>query len=89
MLIDVSATLSDDHAQIKSLSSIGFGTFVDKSTTPFYSPRAPLRDGVIDFCYSNAIDCVPSYSYRHALSLTNNNTLFAVSACTSASCNVL
>ena len=66
-------------ATISSLSTnfqIGFGSFVDKSVGPYSSLDPAIQQNP---CRSIAPGCVPTYSYRHVLSLTENASIFNVS----------
>ena len=59
--------------------TIGFGSFVDKRVGPYVSLRSEVQN---DPCFDNPSisNCVPTYSYRHVVSLTPDQDLFDVSA---------
>ena len=57
---------------------IGFGSFVDKRLGPYVNLRPEVQDNP---CSGNSqfSPCVPTYSYRHVVSLTPDENLFNVS----------
>ncbi|XP_064401287.1 integrin beta-1-like [Halichondria panicea] len=90
LLMDLSLSMNDDLENLKlfgdelsravnGISSefrVGFGSFVDKRVAPF------VREGV-RFLQNPCVDnsnfpnvCVSTYSYRHHVSLTPNETFF-------------
>ena len=54
---------------------IGFGSFVEKPLGPYTTLDQDLRN---NSCPYSSVPCEPTYSYRHAISLTNNSKQFEV-----------
>lgn len=72
-------SLASSIVEITNNFTIGFGSFVDKVVGPFASLRPEKR---LNPCLGNddfPDGCVPTYSYRHSISLTTNETFFNVS----------
>ena len=74
-------------------NQIGFGTFVDKPLAPYVSvdPRRSvtlhlwmyfscvfLLLRIADPCQGSFEPCLPTFDYKHLLSLTMNGTVFEV-----------
>ena len=72
-IICLAASLSN----ISSNYKIGLGTFVDKPIPP-YSPITSAQSDS-GTCLNGVAECVPPYSYRHILSLTDDQDEFVVS----------
>ncbi|XP_033096130.1 integrin beta-1-like [Anneissia japonica] len=49
---------------------MGFGSFVDKTTSPFYSPLS------LKYCRFAVSGCVDPYGYKHSISLIDNIAKF-------------
>lgn len=62
---------------ISSNYQIGFGTFVDKNVFP-YTPQVNVIDAQGN-CKTFTRVCEPVHSFRHILSLTENEDTFSVS----------
>lgn len=85
LLMDLSASMRDDLDNLKELGGgiaetiagitenyrLGFGSFVEKRVSPFVRVE-PSR--LINPC-SNRV-CASPYSYRHSITLTNDNQFF-------------
>ncbi|XP_055494106.1 integrin beta-6 isoform X2 [Leucoraja erinacea] len=86
-LMDLSASMIDDLARIKLLGTslsremakltsnfkLGFGAFVDKPVSPF------MKTNPVDInnpCWNVDAYCLPTFSYKHMLSLTEDTTKF-------------
>lgn len=54
---------------------IGFGSFVDKVAGPYTSLNPLVQDNP---CRGSGITCMPTYSYRHIISLTDDSDRFNV-----------
>ncbi|XP_039184315.1 integrin beta-6 isoform X3 [Crotalus tigris] len=86
-LMDLSASMNDDLQTIKELGSIlskemsklassfqmGFGSFVEKPVLPFINI---LTEELQNPCRNYALDCLPTFGYKHVLSLTNDSERF-------------
>ncbi|KAM3853716.1 integrin beta-6 [Vipera latastei] len=86
-LMDLSASMNDDLKSIKELGStlskemsklassfqIGFGSFVEKPVLPFINT---LTEELQNPCRNYAFDCLPTFGYKHVLSLTNDSERF-------------
>ncbi|XP_070587709.1 integrin beta-6 isoform X1 [Erythrolamprus reginae] len=86
-LMDLSASMDDDLKTIKELGStlskemskrtsnfqIGFGSFVEKPVLPFINT---LKEDLKNPCRNIAFDCLPTFGYKHVLSLTNDAERF-------------
>ncbi|KAK9410663.1 integrin beta-6 [Crotalus adamanteus] len=86
-LMDLSASMNDDLQTIKELGSIlskemsklassfqmGFGSFVEKPVLPFINT---LTEELQNPCRNYALDCLPTFGYKHVLSLTNDSERF-------------
>jgi hypothetical protein len=72
----INSHVASSLSNISSNFKIGLGTFIDKPTLP-YSAAVNLKD-TNGNCIISATDCAPPHSYRHILSLTDNETQFIV-----------
>ncbi|XP_059503296.1 integrin beta-6 isoform X4 [Stegostoma tigrinum] len=86
-LMDLSASMIDDLNRIKELGSslskemakltsnfkLGFGAFVDKPMSPFI--KTTPKD-LANPCWTQDTECLPTFGYRHMLSLTEDTTRF-------------
>ncbi|XP_067891366.1 integrin beta-6 isoform X1 [Heterodontus francisci] len=86
-LMDLSASMTDDLDRIKELGSslskemakltsnfkLGFGAFVDKPMSPFIKTTP---SDLANPCWRHDIHCLPTFGYRHMLSLTEDTTKF-------------
>ncbi|TRY88129.1 hypothetical protein DNTS_031505 [Danionella cerebrum] len=86
-LMDLSASMLDDLQMIKSLGSklskemasltskfrLGFGSFVEKPVLPFIKITP---EDLANPCRSVDHDCLPTFGYRHLLSLTSSMDKF-------------
>ncbi|KAM8895404.1 integrin beta-6 isoform 1-T1 [Spinachia spinachia] len=86
-LMDLSASMTDDLAMIKDLGSslskemakltskfrMGFGSFVEKPVLPFIKIT---EEELANPCSSVAFTCLPTFGYKHVLSLTSNTDKF-------------
>ncbi|XP_072435540.1 integrin beta-6 isoform X1 [Chiloscyllium punctatum] len=86
-LMDLSASMIDDLNRIKELGSslskemakltsnfkLGFGAFVDKPVSPFIKTT---RKDLANPCWTQDAECLPTFGYRHMLSLTEDTTKF-------------
>lgn len=71
-LTALATTIADSINNITKSSKLGFGSFVDKTVSPFIRVETKLP------CItSDKVTCVPTYGYRHILSLVDNAPLFA------------
>ncbi|XP_067843422.1 integrin beta-5 [Heptranchias perlo] len=68
-------TLSREMAKLTSNFRLGFGTFVDKPTSPF-SYTGPKYQNNPCVGYKLFPQCVPSFGFRHLLSLTDKSDKF-------------
>jgi hypothetical protein len=67
-LNDLANNISNILHSISSDFTLGFGTFVDKPTDPFFDETCPFH----------APGCIPTYGYRNVLSLTKNISKFTL-----------
>ncbi|OXB77069.1 UNVERIFIED_CONTAM: hypothetical protein H355_007716, partial [Colinus virginianus] len=86
-LMDLSASMDDDLNTIKELGStlskemskltsnfrLGFGSFVEKPVSPFIKTTA---EEINNPCRSVPYECLPTFGYKHVLSLTNDAERF-------------
>uniref|UniRef100_U3IGZ9 Integrin beta n=1 Tax=Anas platyrhynchos platyrhynchos TaxID=8840 RepID=U3IGZ9_ANAPP len=85
-LMDLSASMDDDLNTIKELGStlskemskltsnfrLGFGSFVEKPVSPFIKTTAEEINNPCSVPY----ECLPTFGYKHVLSLTNDAEKF-------------
>ncbi|XP_031455432.1 integrin beta-6 isoform X2 [Phasianus colchicus] len=85
--MDLSASMDDDLNTIKELGStlskemskltsnfrLGFGSFVEKPVSPFIKTTA---EEINNPCRSVPYECLPTFGYKHVLSLTNDAERF-------------
>ncbi|XP_061609115.1 integrin beta-6 [Phyllopteryx taeniolatus] len=86
-LMDLSASMIDDLNTIKDLGStlskemanrtskfrMGFGSFVEKPVLPFIKIT---EEELANPCSSVDVTCLPTFGYKHVLSLTSNTDKF-------------
>ncbi|XP_040297556.1 integrin beta-6 [Bufo bufo] len=86
-LMDLSASMSDDLRTIQQLGStlskemsnltsnfrLGFGTFVEKPVSPYIKT---VPEDIENPCHRESVDCLPTFGYKHVLSLTHNAANF-------------
>ncbi|GAB0191514.1 integrin beta-6 [Grus japonensis] len=86
-LMDLSASMDDDLNTIKELGStlskemskltsnfrLGFGSFVEKPVSPFIKTTA---EEIKNPCRSVPYECLPTFGYKHVLSLTSDAEKF-------------
>ncbi|CAL8350881.1 unnamed protein product [Merluccius merluccius] len=86
-LMDLSASMTDDLEMIKDLGStltremsnltskfrLGFGSFVEKPVLPFIKIT---EEELANPCRDNEHNCLPTFGYKHVLSLTSNTDMF-------------
>ncbi|KAG8559849.1 hypothetical protein GDO81_017474 [Engystomops pustulosus] len=86
-LMDLSASMSDDLRTIQQLGStlskemsnltsnfrLGFGTFVEKPVSPYIKT---VPEDIDNPCHRESVDCLPTFGYKHVLSLTHNAANF-------------
>ncbi|XP_058486137.1 integrin beta-6 [Solea solea] len=70
---DLGSTLSKEMAKLTSKFRMGFGSFVEKPVLPFIRITEEERDNP---CSSVGFTCLPTFGYRHELSLTSNAEKF-------------
>uniref|UniRef100_A0A4W3HPM8 Integrin beta n=1 Tax=Callorhinchus milii TaxID=7868 RepID=A0A4W3HPM8_CALMI len=68
-------TLSREMAKLTSNFRLGFGTFVDKPTSPFSYTGSKYQNNPC-LGYKLFPQCVPSFGFRHLLSLTDKSDKF-------------
>uniref|UniRef100_H2ZVF7 Integrin beta n=1 Tax=Latimeria chalumnae TaxID=7897 RepID=H2ZVF7_LATCH len=73
-LESVGLALSQKMSEVSSNFRLGFGSFVDKTVSPFISVH-PER--LVNPCSSFEVDCIPPHGFIHVLSLTENVTEFS------------
>ncbi|XP_012729890.2 integrin beta-6 isoform X1 [Fundulus heteroclitus] len=86
-LMDLSASMIDDLKMIKDLGSslsremskltskfrMGFGSFVEKPVLPFIRIS---EDNLVNPCSYMGLTCLPTFGYKHVLSLTSRTSSF-------------
>ncbi|XP_074523046.1 integrin beta-6 [Halichoeres trimaculatus] len=86
-LMDLSASMIDDLEKIKDLGSslskkmakltskfrMGFGSFVEKPVLPFIKIT---EEELANPCSTTGYDCLPTFGYKHVLSLTSKTDEF-------------
>uniref|UniRef100_A0A671PNA3 Integrin beta n=1 Tax=Sinocyclocheilus anshuiensis TaxID=1608454 RepID=A0A671PNA3_9TELE len=72
MIKDLGSTLSKEMAKLTSKFRLGFGSFVEKPVLPFIKIT---REELANPC-SVDFECLPTFGYRHLLSLTSSTDKF-------------
>uniref|UniRef100_A0A671Q662 Integrin beta n=1 Tax=Sinocyclocheilus anshuiensis TaxID=1608454 RepID=A0A671Q662_9TELE len=72
MIKDLGSTLSKEMAKLTSKFRLGFGSFVEKPVLPFIKIT---REELANPC-SVDYECLPTFGYRHLLSLTSSTDKF-------------
>ncbi|XP_055363592.1 integrin beta-6 isoform X2 [Betta splendens] len=73
MIKDLGSTLSKEMANLTSKLRIGFGSFVEKPVLPFI--RITEKE-LADPCRGLVQACLPTFGYKHVLSLTSRTDKF-------------
>uniref|UniRef100_A0A672SME8 Integrin beta n=1 Tax=Sinocyclocheilus grahami TaxID=75366 RepID=A0A672SME8_SINGR len=73
MIKDLGSTLSKEMAELTSKFRLGFGSFVEKPVLPFIKIT---REELANPCRSVDYECLPTFGYRHLLSLTSSTDKF-------------
>ncbi|XP_077374277.1 integrin beta-6 [Festucalex cinctus] len=73
MIKDLGSTLSKEMANLTSKFRMGFGSFVEKPVLPFIKIT---EEELINPCSSADATCLPTFGYKHVLSLTSNTVKF-------------
>ncbi|KTG36109.1 hypothetical protein cypCar_00018944 [Cyprinus carpio] len=73
MIKDLGSTLSKEMAKLTSKFRLGFGSFVEKPVLPFIKIT---REELANPCRSVDFECLPTFGYRHLLSLTSSTDKF-------------
>ncbi|XP_016381641.1 integrin beta-6-like [Sinocyclocheilus rhinocerous] len=73
MIKDLGSTLSKEMAKLTSKFRLGFGSFVEKPVLPFIKIT---REELANPCRSVDYECLPTFGYRHLLSLTSSTDKF-------------
>ncbi|XP_019742191.1 integrin beta-6 isoform X2 [Hippocampus comes] len=73
MIKDLGSTLSKEMANLTSKFRMGFGSFVEKPVLPFIKIT---EEELANPCRSADATCLPTFGYKHVLSLTSNTGKF-------------
>ncbi|KAM4630011.1 integrin beta-6 [Polymixia lowei] len=73
MIKDLGSTLSKEMAKLTSKFRLGFGSFVEKPILPFIKIT---EEEQANPCRSVDLTCLPTFGYKHVLSLTSNTNKF-------------
>ncbi|XP_034536798.1 integrin beta-6 [Notolabrus celidotus] len=73
MIKDLGSTLSKEMANLTSKFRMGFGSFVEKPVLPFIKIT---EEELVDPCRGTRYTCVPTFGYKHVLSLTSKTDEF-------------
>lgn len=73
MIKDLGSTLSKEMAKLTSKFRMGFGSFVEKPVLPFIKIT---EEELANPCSTVSITCLPTFGYKHVLSLTSNTDKF-------------
>ncbi|XP_054627730.1 integrin beta-6 isoform X2 [Dunckerocampus dactyliophorus] len=73
MIKDLGSTLSKEMASLTSKFRMGFGSFVEKPVLPFIKVT---EEELANPCSSAGETCMPTFGYKHILSLTSNTDEF-------------
>ncbi|XP_061669884.1 integrin beta-6 isoform X2 [Syngnathoides biaculeatus] len=70
---NLGSTLSKEMANLTSKFRMGFGSFVEKPVLPFIKIT---EEELANPCSSAGVSCLPTFGYKHVLSLTSNTDKF-------------
>ncbi|XP_063789722.1 integrin beta-6 isoform X1 [Pseudophryne corroboree] len=70
---ELGSTLSKEMGKLTSNFRLGFGTFVEKPVSPYIKT---VKEEIENPCHTVSIYCLPTFGYKHVLSLTHNTTHF-------------
>ncbi|XP_051529358.1 integrin beta-6 isoform X2 [Myxocyprinus asiaticus] len=73
MIKDLGSSLSKEMASLTSKFRLGFGSFVEKPVLPFIKITP---EELANPCRSVDFECLPTFGYRHMLSLTSSTDKF-------------
>uniref|UniRef100_A0A669E3X0 Integrin beta n=1 Tax=Oreochromis niloticus TaxID=8128 RepID=A0A669E3X0_ORENI len=73
MIKDLGSTLSKEMAKLTSKFRMGFGSFVEKPLLPFIKIT---EEELVNPCSRVDDTCLPTFGYKHVLSLTSNTSKF-------------
>uniref|UniRef100_A0A3P9BBS4 Integrin beta n=1 Tax=Maylandia zebra TaxID=106582 RepID=A0A3P9BBS4_9CICH len=73
MIKDLGSTLSKEMAKLTSKFRMGFGSFVEKPLLPFIKIT---EEELANPCSRIDNTCLPTFGYKHVLSLTSNTSKF-------------
>uniref|UniRef100_A0A667YCD6 Integrin beta n=1 Tax=Myripristis murdjan TaxID=586833 RepID=A0A667YCD6_9TELE len=73
MIKDLGSTLSKEMAKLTSKFRLGFGSFVEKPTLPYIRIT---EEELANPCRSVDNTCLPTFGYKHVLSLTSSTDKF-------------
>ncbi|XP_069030470.1 integrin beta-6 isoform X2 [Embiotoca jacksoni] len=73
MIKDLGSTLSKEMAHLTSKFRMGFGSFVEKPVLPFIKIT---EEELANPCSSAGVTCLPTFGYKHVLSLTSSTDKF-------------
>ncbi|KAM9861364.1 integrin beta-6 isoform 2-T2 [Aulostomus maculatus] len=73
MIKDLGSTLSKEMAKLTSKFRMGFGSFVEKPILPFIKTT---EEELANPCSSVGFTCLPTFGYKHVLSLTSSTDKF-------------
>ncbi|KAL6112889.1 itgb6 [Pungitius sinensis] len=73
MIKDLGSSLSKEMAKLTSKFRMGFGSFVEKPVLPFIKIT---EDELANPCSRIPSTCLPTFGYKHVLSLTSNTDKF-------------
>ncbi|KAM9826325.1 integrin beta-6 [Syngnathus typhle] len=73
MIKDLGSTLSKEMAKLTSKFRMGFGSFVEKPVLPYIKIT---EEELANPCSSADATCLPTFGYKHVLSLTSNTDKF-------------
>ncbi|KAM3876723.1 integrin beta-6 [Diretmus argenteus] len=73
MIKDLGSTLSKEMAKLTSKFRLGFGSFVEKPVLPFIKIT---EEELANPCRSVDGSCLPTFGYKHVLSLTSSTDMF-------------
>ncbi|XP_031702106.1 integrin beta-6 [Anarrhichthys ocellatus] len=73
MIKDLGSSLSKEMAELTSKFRMGFGSFVEKPVLPYIKIT---KEELANPCNSVAATCLPTFGYKHVLSLTSSTDKF-------------